>query len=333
MKTITTFTAILAISFLNTALAPTADAAPRKVNGIAAIANGRVITINEVAFMLAPIRASLAIKYPRMGENYKKELAESKRKILDELIDRQLIIHEFKSMGAEIPDHAIKADIKRQIDRTYDGSEAKFREQLKKSNLSYTKYFKLTKDKLIGQAMRAQHFNDPTPATKDELVAEYNKSKKDMRDRSKDKIDFEKISIPITNDNDLLATPETQREFAEDIVKQIKNGADFAELAKKHSNDAYADKGGKQTNVERTALRPDVSFVLFTEPVGTVIGPVQIDSATYQIMRVTRKIDGPVPSLSEVKPMIEQAVQNRKSSVRFQRYLKRLRDKALIKYK
>ena len=333
MNTITTFTAILAISFLNIALAPQADAAPRKVNGIAAIANGRVITINEVAFMLAPIRASLAIKYPRMGENYKKELAETKRKILDELIDRQLIIHEFKSMGADIPDHAIKADIKRQIDRTYDGSEAKFREQLKKSNLSYTKYFKLTKDKLIGQAMRAQHFNDPTPATRDELVSEYNKSKKDMRDRSKDKIDFEKISIPIKNDNDLLATPETQREFAEDIVKQIKNGADFAELAKKHSNDAYADKGGKQTNVERTALRPDVSFVLFTEPVGTVIGPVQIDSATYQIMRVTRKIDGPVPSLSEVKPMIEQAVQNRKSSVRFQRYLKRLRDKALIKYK
>jgi peptidyl-prolyl cis-trans isomerase SurA len=333
MKTITTLTAILAIGLLTPAFCPVANAAPRKVNGIAAIANGRVVTINEVAFMLGPIRASLAMKHPRMGETFNAEVAESKRKILDELIDRQLIIHEFNDMGAQIPDHAIKGDIKRQIDRTYDGNETKFREQLKTSNLSYTKYFKLTKDKLIGQAMRAQHFNDPTPATQDELMKEYNKNKSDMRDRSKDKLDFEKIYIPLTNDDDLLATPETQKAFAEELIKKIKKGADFAKLAKMHSTDAYADKGGKRTDVKRTDLRPDVSFALFTEPVGTVIGPIQLDAGGYQIIRVTRQIDGPAPGLEKVKPQIEQAVQNRKSSVRFKRYLDRLRNKALIKYK
>ncbi|MFT6792916.1 MAG: peptidyl-prolyl cis-trans isomerase SurA [Rubritalea sp.] len=333
MKTITTLTVILAISLLTPILAPTASAEPRKVNGIAAIANGRVVTINEVAFMLAPIRARLASKHPRMGDAYMAEVTESKGKILDELINRQLIIHEFNDMGAQIPDHAIKADIKRQIDRLYDGSEVKFREQLSKSNLSYSKFFKLTKDKLIGQAMRAQHFNDPTPATQDELMAEYNENKSDMRDRSKDQIDFEKIYIPLTNSKDLLATPETQKEFAEELIKKIKQGADFAELAKKHSTDAYADKGGKRTNVKRTDLRPDVSFALFTEPIGTVIGPIRLDSGGYQIIRVTRQIDGPAPSLARVKPQLEQAVQNRKSSVRFKRYLDRLRNKALIKYK
>lgn len=333
MKTITTLTVILAISLLTPILTPTASAEPRKVNGIAAIANGRVVTINEVAFMLAPIRARLASKHPRMGDAYMAEVTESKGKILDELINRQLIIHEFNDMGAQIPDHAIKADIKRQIDRLYDGSEVKFREQLSKSNLSYSKFFKLTKDKLIGQAMRAQHFNDPTPATQDELMAEYNKNKSDMRDRSKDQIDFEKIYIPLTNSKDLLATPETQKEFAEELIKKIKKGADFAELAKKHSTDAYADKGGKRTNVKRTDLRPDVSFALFTEPVGTVIGPIRLDAGGYQIIRVTRQIDGPAPGLAKVKPQLEQAVQNRKSSVRFKRYLDRLRNKALIKYK
>jgi peptidyl-prolyl cis-trans isomerase SurA len=332
MKT-TTLSAILTIGILTTSLAPLAYAEPRMVNGIAAIANGRVVTINEVAFMLAPIRARIAMKHPRMGDAFNKELAESKKKILDELIDRQLIIHEFNDMGAQIPDHAIKAEIQRQIDRIYDGSEAKFRQQLKVSNLSYTKYFKLTKDKLIGQAMRAQHFNDPTPATQEELIKEYNKNKSDLRDRSKDKIDFEKIYIPVNNNDDLLATPETQMEFAQDLVEKIKKGADFAELAKKHSTDAFADQGGKQTDVKRTDLRPDVSFALFTEPLGTVIGPIQLDANGYQIIRVTRKIEGPAPGLTAVRDEIEQAVQNRKSSVRFERYLDRLRKKALIKYK
>ena len=305
----------------------------KKINGVAAIANGRVVTINEVAFMLAPIRARLAMKHPRMGATYKAELAKSKKKILEELIDRQLIIHEFNAMGAQIPDHAIKADIKRQIDKAYDGSEAEFRKELKSSNLSYTRYYQLTKDKLIGQAMRAQHFNDPAPATQSELTAEYNKHKRDMRDRSKDKIDFERIYIPVTNDDDLLATPETQKELAENIAKQIKNGANFAALAKKYSTDVFADKGGKQTNVKRTDLRPDVSFALFTEKIGTVIGPIQLDAAGYQIIRVTRQIDGPYPGLAKVRAQMEQAVQNKKSSVRFNRYLARLRKKALIKYK
>lgn len=318
---------------MTTALSPVASAKPRKVNGIAAIANGKVVTINEVAFMLAPIRARLAMKHPRMGATFKAELALSKRKILDELINRQLIIHEFNELGAQIPDHAIKADIKRQIDRTYEGNEKKFREELGKSNLSYAKYYKLTKDKLIGQAMRAQHFNDPTPATQSELMAEYNKHKRDIRDRSKDMIDFEKIYIPVNNDDDLLATPESQKAFAEELANKIRKGADFSALAKEHSTDAFAEQGGKQLNVKRSDLRPDVSFALFTEPVGTVVGPIQLDANGYQIIRVTRKIDGPYPGLAKVKKEMEQAVQNKKSNARFERYLDRLRKKALIKYK
>jgi len=274
MKITKTLTTAIAISMFSSVITPTVNATPRKVNGIAAIANGRVVTINEVAFMLAPVRARLAIKHPRMGDTFKAELEKSKKKILGELIDRQLIIHQFNDMGAQIPEHAIKADIKRQIDRTYNGSEKKFREQLKKSNLSYTKYLQLTKDKLIGQAMRAQHFNDPAPATEAELIAEYN-----------------------------------------------------------NSEDAYAEQGGKQTNVKRTDLRPDVSFALFTEPIGTVIGPIQLDAKGFQIIRVTRKIDGPSPGLDKVREQMEQAVQNRKSSVGFNRYLDRLRSKAIIKYK
>lgn len=333
MKTITTLSAVLTISLLTPTFAPNAKAEPRKVNGIAAIANGRVVTLSEVAFMLAPLRAQIAMKHPRMDAAFNAELAESKKKILDELIDRQLIIHEFNDMGALIPDHMVKADIKNQIDRTYNGNEAKFREQLKESNLSYAKFYKLTKDKLIGQAMRAQHFNDPTPATQEELAKEYNLHKSDMRDRTKDKIDFEKIYIPVTNNDDLLATPESQKEFAQDLAEKIKKGADFSELAKKHSKDAFAAQGGKQTNVNRTDLRPDVSIVLFAEPLGTVIGPVQLDADGYQIIRVIRKIEGPAPSLSEMRDEVEQSVQNQKSSVRFERYMERLRKKALIKYK
>lgn len=325
----------LSIAALSVALGfssiQSSEAAPRRINGIAAKANGKVVTTNEVAFMLAPRRAELAARHPRRGAKYDAEIKKAKQKILDELVNRQLIIHEFDVLGAVIPDHAVDSEIKNQINTVFNGSEKKFSEQLKSTGLSRAKFRELTKDKLIGQAMRAQHFNGAAPATPSELQKEYAKHKKDLRDVTKDKIDFERIYIPKENNSDLLATPESQLQLTEDIIKQINNNADFAELAKTHSKGPFADEGGKQTDMSRTDLSPAIGMILFTEPTGTVVGPLE-DANGYHIIRVIRKKDGPSPKLGEVKEQIEQIVQNRKSSVRFERYLDRLRKKAIIKY-
>lgn len=312
--------------------APSAQAKLVKVNSIAAIVNGRVVTTNEVAFMLAPQRAMLAQKYPRMGDAFHKALRIERRNILNELINRQLILHEFKAMGAHIPDHAIKQEIQYQISTLYGGNEAKFRKQLKESGLSYQKFFDLTREKLIGQAMRAQHFNDVTPATSAELAREYNKIKSDIRDRSKDKINFEKIYILRENTDDILATPESQLALAKQLITRIKKGEDFSKLAKEYSKDPYAENGGQVNNVSHGDLQPVIANVLFTEKVGNVLGPIP-DSKGYHIIRVTKKIEGPSPPISKVREQLERVVQNKKSSERFDRYINRLRHKAIIKIK
>jgi predicted nucleic acid-binding Zn ribbon protein len=73
-----------------------------EVNGIAAKVNGRVITKNEVSFMLAPIYAQLATQYPRRGPEFEKQFKEAQQKILQELIDRQIILDEFNKIGANL---------------------------------------------------------------------------------------------------------------------------------------------------------------------------------------------------------------------------------------
>lgn len=307
-------------------------AKPVRINGVAAKANGRVVTENELNFMLAPRRAELSARFPRRGKQFNTELAKSKRLLLDELINQQLIIFEFKAMGAQIPQHAVNQKINEHIMNNYQGNEKAFRKQLKADGLSYDKFSKLTKDRLIGQAMRAQHFNDAAPATPAEIKAEYNKLKDKLRDKRFDKIDFEKIYIPKTDPNDLLANKETQLQLAEDLIKRIKKGENFAELAKKHSKDGFAEEGGKQLNKSRTDLSPAISMILFAEEKGTVLGPLE-DSNGYHIIRVTKKIPGPPVPLAKVKDRIEREVQNRKSSARFNRYMERLRKKAIIEYK
>lgn len=316
--------AVTGISTLQT------EAKIRKINGVAAKVNGRAITTNELSFMLAPRIAELAARYPRRGPKYTAELNKSKRKILDELINQQLIIYEFKALGAQIPQHAVDQQVKEHIINNYQGKESAFRKQLKADGLSYDKFVKLTKDKLIGQAMRAQHFNDAAPATPAEIRKEYNKHKDKLRDKMKDRIDFEKIYIPKNDPNDLLANAETQLELTENIIKRLNKGENFAVLAKKHSKDAFAEEGGLQKNKLRTDLSPAISNILFEEETGTVIGPLE-DSNGYHIIRVVKKYPGPPVPLAKVKKLMEREVQNRKSSTRFNNYLKRLRKKAIIK--
>ena len=174
-----------------------------ELNGIAAKVNGRVVTKNEVAFALAPIRAYLSSKFPRKTPTYEKELKEARDKILDELIERELVLFNFKSIGAQIPEHVVDSEIRRKIRKDYNGNTQLFREELQSKGLSFKKYRELIHRQLIVQAMRSQQFADTPPATPEEMRTEYAKMKPELRDITKDKCDFEKIYVPKIDDDNL----------------------------------------------------------------------------------------------------------------------------------
>jgi peptidyl-prolyl cis-trans isomerase SurA len=309
--------------------APQAPKSPIEVNGIAAKVNGRVITKNEVSFMLAPIYAQLAAQFPRRGPQFESQFKEAKSKILQELIDRQIILDEFKKLGASIKPHIIDDEIKRQMQELYNGDETRFREELKRSRLTMDGYRAMTHDKMVVQAMRAQQFSDAPPPLPNEIQREYDEVKLTMRDASKDVISFQKIFIPASDPQSPVATPETQLSLAEDLAKQLADGKDFTELAKAHSKDAYADKGGLQENVPRTDLSPEFAAIIFDSPVGKIVGPL-LDPQGFTIVKATKIDFGPPPPLDKVRDMIEERVRKKKTSAQYEHWIESRRKKAMI---
>jgi peptidyl-prolyl cis-trans isomerase SurA len=230
-----------------------------EINAIAAVVNGRTITKSKVGFMLAPVYAQLAAQFPRRGAEFDRQIVEAQTKILQELIDREIILSEFKEMekkGANLPAQAVDREITRQIRELYNGNESKFEEELKRARMSREAYRKMTKDQLIVQAMRAEHFSDAPPPLPGEINKEYSEIKDTLRDITKDKITFNKIFLPRQDEQNPLANAESQLALAEQLAADIKSGSDFAEIAKKHSRDAFAAEGGFQENVPRTDLAP-----------------------------------------------------------------------------
>ena len=260
-------------------------------------------------------------------------ISKARGEILDNLIERELILSDFKNnLQGSIPSSAIDSEIKRQVRELYNNNRSEFSKSLRKAGITPQQHRRETERKLIVQAMRSRQFSNAVPPLPNEVRAEYNKHKIQMRDITGDKIDYHKIYILKNDPSNALVTPEIQLKLAEDIVKKLKSGADFAELAKEHSADSYAEDGGKVVGQKRTDLSPAFAAILMDTANGKVLGPLE-DGRGYTIVRIDKKHYGPVPSLSKVRKTIESRVRARKNKTKHDKWMKRLRSSAMIQKK
>jgi parvulin-like peptidyl-prolyl isomerase len=295
--------------------------------------NGRVITTNQVNFMLAPVYAQLVTQFPRRGAQFDAKFNETKDNIIQELVDRQIILDEFKQLGASIKPNLIDEEIKRQMRELYNGDEVKFREELKRSRLTMDGYREMTREKMVVQAMRAQQFSDAPPPLPNEIEKEYSEIKSSLRDVSKDVISFQKIFIPASDPENPLATPETQLALSESVAAKLAAGEDFGALAKTYSKDAFAEDLGLQQNVPRMDLSPEFAAIIFDAPVGKIVGPL-LDPQGFTIIKPTKIELGPSPPLDDkTREMIEQRVSKKKTSAQYERWIESKRKRAIIDIK
>ena len=82
---------------------------------------------------------------------------------------------------------------------------------------------------------------------------------------------------------------------AQEILEQLKNGADFGELAKERSIDPTADASGNMGELALGALRAELRDAVSGLQAGEVSGVVKVP-AGYAIVKVLARDDGPSPA-------------------------------------
>jgi len=101
---------------------------------------------------------------------------------------------------------------------------------------------------------------------------------------------------------------------AEDILKQVKAGGDFAELARKYSEDTGSAKSGGSLNwIGRGRTVPEFEKAAFSLPKGATSDLVQ-SSYGFHIIRVDDKREAHTKSLEEVKSEIEPLIRQQKAA-------------------
>jgi peptidyl-prolyl cis-trans isomerase D len=106
---------------------------------------------------------------------------------------------------------------------------------------------------------------------------------------------------------------------ADDIEKQLKSGGDFAERAKKNSDDpGSAQNGGLLPPITRGRTVPEFEQAAFNTPKGQTTGVIRT-SYGFHIIRVEDKQNARVKPLDEVKAQIEPMVKQQKAGAQAQR--------------
>jgi len=75
-----------------------------------------------------------------------------------------------------------------------------------------------------------------------------------------------------------------------ELKSEIEQGADFAELAKKHSSCPSGQDGGDLGEFGPGMMVPEFDKVVFSAPVNQVQGPVQTQFG-YHLLEVTSRTD------------------------------------------
>ena len=151
--------------------------------------------------------------------------------------------------------------------------------------------------------------------THDDLQAYYNQHRDQYRSAEQVKVSHILIKTPLAGPDgkvDEKGVAEAQRR-AEDLLKQLKAGAKFEDLAKKYSEDpGSAKEGGSLGFIGKGRTVPEFEKAAFSLPKGQISDLVK-SSYGFHIIRVDDKQDAHMKTLDEVKSEIEPILKQQKT--------------------
>ena len=152
--------------------------------------------------------------------------------------------------------------------------------------------------------------------TPDELHNYYQQHREEYRVPEQVKVSHILIKTPAPGADgkvDEKGVAEAQRR-AEDLLKQIKGGASFEDLAKKYSEDpGSAKQGGSLSWMGKGQTVPEFDKAIFSNPKGLVPDLVRSQAFGFHIIRIDDKQEAHLKSLDEVKAQIEPGLKHQKA--------------------
>lgn len=311
---------LLALLVCGLAAAEKYDLVPEKseINSILATVNGDPVSLGDVLPLTRQVEFQAYAAYS--GQELKDAIREIRKRVLDDIIDRKLIILDYEEKPFEITEQDIDSQVDDMATRMGYTSRSEFVRQARLSGTTLEKIRKEIKESMIVQLMmvnRIRYFATPTPKE----VYEYYEANKDKFDAP------EKIELGL-----IIIDGNAQKINIGELQKTLKaDPGQFAALARKYSSGPGAASGGNLGWIERRKLRPEFQKELQTFHKGDVFGPLTTADGMAFIRVIDHK-EAQNGDVGKIYQEIKKRLENERAKSVQDEYIKKLRKKAIINY-
>jgi peptidyl-prolyl cis-trans isomerase SurA len=320
------------------------------VEEIIARVNNSIITHSDYARSREQLKDEIKQQDP---SNADKEFAEKERDVLRDLIDQQLLLEKGKDLGI-----TADTDLIKKLDEMRKQMNLESMEELEKAaqsqGISYEDFKQNLRNQIITQKVIGEEVGGKLAIGKDEIQKFYDDHKSEMEQpeyiRLSEILVAPKAVTPITpaahpgvagsaqpplDDAAKQAADAAALHAAEakanDLLKQIHDGANFEDIAKKYSDGPSAADGGALGMFKRGQLAKAIEDETFDKKAGDVTGVIHTKQG-YVILKVVDHQQAGIPPLKDILPKIQDALYYEKLQPALRAYLTKLREDAYIKY-
>ena len=297
----------------------------RFTNGIVAIAEDKIITVDDVRREVTPLIPQIQ-REARNEQEFNQKLDALQDNAIQNLIDRVLIIKDFqKDDKKHVPENFIDNQIADQLNEQFDNDRSKFLAYLRARGTTMRDYRKEVEEDIIYNYMMHQQHKSQSIVSP-VRIEQYYKENKD-RFYQDDSVHLRLIQLSRASgqsDGELKGQSEA-------ILLRLRSGEKFEDLAKEYSSDSRRAKGGDWGWMKRSDLKPEFSEPLFAVKKGECSDPVLLPEGCFLLYAEDRKYAGIQP-LDEVRDQIERILVQEMGREYEDRWLERLRRNGYVKH-
>jgi|SRR5665213_453382 len=312
------FIPVLAVAVCGPALARAEMA-----DGVKAVVNDRAITYAEVEDFAHDAAGALRMQYASQPDVFQQKLNALLNDSLDQLVERQLILHSFDTEGYKLPDSKIDDIVQERI-RSQFGDRVTLMKTLQAKGMTFEQFRQQIREQYIISALRIQNVQREVIISPYKVENYYNTHLDDFKVEDQVKLRMIVLNKPAADDTNTIG-------LAREILSQIKEGAVFADMATVYSQGSQQHQGGDWGWVERSVLRQELSDVAFSLAPGQTSDPIDTPDAVY-LMLVEDKRPAHAKSLADVRTDIEKTLSVQKHSRLEKQWIDGLKKKTFIRY-
>ena len=307
-------------------LAPALLSADTVVEEIIARVNNQIITRTDYEREQQQLKDEAQQQDPARAAQV---IAEGQKDVLRGLIDRELLLEKGKDLNISADTELVK-----RLDEMRKQMKLDTMEDLEKAatsqGVSFEDFKQNMRTEIITQQVIQREVGSRLNISKDDQRLFYDQHKSELASPEEVKLSEILVSTEQAgNDEQKIAAAQAK---ADDLLKQIKAGANFEEVAKKESQGPSAAQGGDLGFFEHGKLAKqleDLTFGMKKDDVSNVIRTKQ----GFVILKVTEHQNAGIPSYTEVEPRLQEAVYMQRLQPALREYLKKLREEAFIDIK